>query len=214
MLATAMVLFVAAAAHLARATGQIGINFALDGADLSAWQPWRFSAETLYTPLEVDGRRAVKAVSDGSASGYYRKMNIDLQQTPILRWSWRVDNTLGEVDERSKGGDDYPARVYVIAAQPLFFWKSRALNYVWSSVQPEGSHWPNAYSSNAVVIAVRSGDGGLGKWHEEERNVREDFERYFGTSVRYVDAVAFMTDTDNSGRQAVAYYGDVYFAER
>ncbi|MDH3414264.1 MAG: DUF3047 domain-containing protein [Gammaproteobacteria bacterium] len=214
MLATAMALVAPGAALMARATGEIGITLVLGAADLSAWQPWKFFSETRYTPVEIDGRRAVKAVSSGSASGYYRKMTIDLQQTPVLRWSWRVDNTIGEVDERSKEGDDYPARVYVIAAQPVFFWKSRALNYVWSSTRPEESSWPNAYSSRAVMIAVRSGERGLGKWQEEERNVRSDFERYFGKEVRYVDAIAFMTDTDNTGRQAVAYYGDIYFAER
>jgi hypothetical protein len=214
MLAVAMALVVAAAALAAGATGRFGTTFALEAADLSAWRPWKFSSETRYTPVEIDGRRAVRAVSKGSASGYYRKITIDLQQTPILRWSWRVDNTLGEVDERSKGGDDYPARVYVIDTRPVFFWKSQALNYVWSSAQPEDSHWPNAYTSRAVVIAVRSGERDLGKWQQEERNVRDDFERYFGNQVRYVDAVAFMTDTDNTGRRAVAYYGDIYFAER
>lgn len=44
--------------------------------------------------------------------------------------------------------------------------------------------------------------------------MRDDFKRYFSKEVRYVDAVAFMTDSDNTGRRAVAYYGDMFFAER
>ncbi len=186
----------------------------LTAADISAWAPWAFSGKTRYTPVEIDHRRAVKAISDDAASGLYRKISIDLHETPVLHWGWRVDNTLGDINERTKKGDDYPARVYVLAAHPLFFWRTRALSYVWSSVQPGGSDWPNAYAENAWMVAVRSGEQGLGRWHQEQRNVREDFERYFGKDVRYVDAVALMTDTDNTGRKATAYYGPIYFADR
>lgn len=186
----------------------------LEAADISSWRPWKFVGETRYAPVEIDGRRTVKAVSDAAASGYYRKITIDLYATPVLQWSWRVDNSLGEIDETSKAGDDSPARIYVLSAHPVFFWRTRGLAYVWSSVQPRGSHWPSAYTDNQKVIAVRSGERGLGEWHQEQRNVREDFKQYFGKDVRYVDAVAFMTDTDNTGRRAVAYYGNINFAER
>lgn len=186
----------------------------LTAADISAWAPWAFSGETRYTPVKIDQRRAIKASSSDSASGLYRKISIDLDETPLLHWSWRVDNTLAGINEKTKEGDDYPARVYVLAAHPLFFWRTRALSYVWSSAQPGGSDWPNAYTENAWMVAVRSGKQGLGKWHRQQRNVREDFERYFGKDVRYVDAVALMTDTDNTGRKATAYYGPIYFAGR
>ncbi|MDH3413546.1 MAG: DUF3047 domain-containing protein, partial [Gammaproteobacteria bacterium] len=96
----------------------------LTAADISAWAPWAFSGETRYTPVEIDQRRAVEAISDHAASGLYRKIAIDLHETPLLHWSWRVDNTLGDINERTKEGDDYPARVYVLAAHPLFFWRT------------------------------------------------------------------------------------------
>ncbi len=187
---------------------------ALDAADISGWEAWNFSGETRYTLVQVDGRRAVMAVSESSASGYYRKLTVDLYSTPVMRWSWRVDNTYGEVDETSKAGDDSPARVYVLSTHPVLFWKTRALAYVWSSAQPEGSDWPNAYMNNERVIAVRSGNRGLGEWHQERRNVREDFKRYFGIDVRYIDVVAFMTDSDNTKQRAVTYYGDIFFTRR
>ncbi len=125
-----------------------------------------------------------------------------------------MDNTYGEVDETLKEGDDSPARVYVLSTHPVLFWKTRALAYIWSSAQPKDSDWPNAYMSNERVIAVRSGDQGLGEWHQERRNVREDFKRYFGIDVRYIDVVAFMTDSDNTKQRAVTYYGDIFFAQR
>lgn len=213
ILAAVLALVAAAAGLVSVAKGDAGAVPVLVAADLSAWQPWKFSGETRYTPVEVEGRRAVRAVSEASASGYYRKITIDLKQTPVLRWSWRVDDTLGTADETSKAGDDSPARVYVLATHPIFFWKTRALAYVWSSAQPKESDWPSAYTGNQRVIAVRTGKRELGKWRREQRNVRRDFQRYFGKEVRYVDAVAFMTDTDNTGLRAVAYYGDIYFEE-
>ncbi|MDX1514854.1 MAG: DUF3047 domain-containing protein [Gammaproteobacteria bacterium] len=186
----------------------------LSDANLSKWKSWDFSGMTRYSKVTLDGRVAVKAVSKSAASGLYRKLRIDLQATPLLNWSWRVDNTFGPIDERSRGGDDYPARIYVIVKHPLFFWKTTALTYVWSSAQPAGTAWPNAYTDNATIVAVRSGDAELGEWHQERRNVLEDFRRYFGKKVRYIDAVAVMTDTDNTGDRAVAYYGDIWFTAR
>ncbi len=201
-------------AFVVAASSDENVVLALDAADISVWEPWNFSGETRYTPVQVDGRRAVMAVSESSASGYYRKLTVDLHQTPVLRWSWRVDNTYGQVDETSREGDDSPARVYVLSTHPVLFWKTRALAYVWSSAQPEGSDWPNAYMSNERVIAVRSGHRGLGDWHQERRNVREDFKRYFGIDIRYINVVAFMTDSDNSKQRAVTYYGDIFFTQR
>ncbi len=186
----------------------------LMNADLEGWREWTFSGATEYTPVVSQGRPAIKAVSDAAASGVYRGIRIDLGKTPILHWNWRVENTLGAIDETRKEGDDYPARIYVMVAHPLFFWKTYALTYVWSSARPAGSAWPNAYSDGARVIAVRSGDAGLGEWHGERRDVREDFKRYFGKDVRYTTAVAVMTDTDDTGKQAVAYYGDIWFSTR
>lgn len=184
----------------------------LMNADLSAWESRSFLGQTRYRPVDVGGRTVLKAVSDSAASGMFRKIRIDLESTPILHWSWRVNNILGEINETSKEGDDYPARVYVVASHPVFFWKTTALSYVWSSAQPEGSAWPNAFTRNAYMIAVRSGTSGLQGWYSERRDVRKDFQRYFGQDVRYIDAVAVMTDTDNSGGRAVAYYGDIWFS--
>lgn len=94
-----------------RVAGETRITSALSAAELGAWRRWTFIGETRYTLVEIDARRAVKAVSEGSASGYYRQMTTDLHQTPVLRWIWRVGGTLGGIDQRIKEGDGYPARV-------------------------------------------------------------------------------------------------------
>lgn len=182
--------------------------------DLNDWQTKVFQGETRYRLMEKEGRRALFADSQGAASGLYREIPVDLSRTPWLNWSWRVDQVLSGVDERSKAGDDYPARVYVVVSGGAAFWKTRSLIYVWSSNQAVGATWNNAFTSNARVMALRSGMKDAGGWVSEKRNIRTDFQQLFGEDIRQIDAVALMTDTDNSGQSATAWYGDLYFTAR
>lgn len=181
-------------------------NFSREG--LTGWKEKSFSGHTRY---EVrDG--ALCASSSAAASGLFREIRVDLGQTPWLHWSWRIDKGLHGGDERSKEGDDYPARVYVVFSGGLAFWRTRAINYVWSGAEPEGTIWPNAFTANARMVAVRSGKQHLGEWLEERRDVRADYRRIFGAEAPTVDAVAIMTDTDNTATSAAACYGDIWFA--
>ena len=184
----------------------------LRDGDVAGWEEKTFNGKTLYETVRQDGRAVVRATSRGTASGLYLRRRIDLEKTPIIRWTWRVDATLGDIDERTRAGDDYSARVYVIRSHPVFLWRTRAVNYVWASTRAAGETWPNAYTDSSRHLAVRSGDAHAGRWVAERRDVRADFRELFGESVRYVDAVAIMTDTDNTGAAAVAYYGDITFA--
>ena len=193
------------------AAGAESVAVLRDG-DIAGWEEKAFSGKTLYETFRLDGRTVVRATSRGTASGLYLQRRIDLESTPILHWSWRVDATLGDIDERTKAGDDYSARVYVIRSHPVFLWRTRAVNYVWASTRAAGETWPNAYTDRARHVAVRSGDEHAGQWVVERRDVRADFQELFGESVRFVDAVAIMTDTDNTGGVAVAYYGDITFS--
>lgn len=184
----------------------------LQDGDISAWKERRFRGSTVYKTLTLDGRRALRASSEESASGFFLKVRVDLEKTPILHWSWRVEVALNELDERTRAGDDYSARIYLIRKHPLLFWMTTALNYVWSSSLEKGATWPSAYTNNVRMVAVRSGNSEAGRWIDERRDVRADFRTLFGRNVRYIDGVAVMTDTDNSGGIAVAYYGDIRFA--
>jgi hypothetical protein len=184
----------------------------LSSGQIAGWEVKKFKGETRYEAVSLDGRRVLRAESAGSASGLVRKIRIDLRQTPYLNWSWRRENALAENDEQSKVGDDYSARVYVIIEKGLMFWRLRSLNYVWARTSLQGQSWPNVFAGRSVVmIAQRSGAAEIGEWHREKRNVRMDIQRYFGEDASRLDAVALMTDTDNAGGRAVAYYGDIYF---
>ena len=184
----------------------------LDPANLGDWQTEIFKSKTQYEKVTIDGYPAIQARSHDAASGLVRKIKVDLTKTPYLHWRWRIDNVLQNVDEKTKQGDDYPARIYVIVSGGWFFWQTRALNYVWSSNQPVGNTWPNAFTGNAVMLAVRSGDPQLKQWHNETRNVLQDLATYLHKSFTHIDAVAIMTDTDNSHQSASAYYGEIYFS--
>ena len=179
--------------------------------NLAGWQEKSFKNNTHYALIDSDMGKVLKADSRASASGLFREMKIDLAKTPCLTWSWKVDGILDGLDETTKSGDDYPARVYVVFSGGLFFWETRALNYVWSSGRPKGSAWPNAYTDRSVNIAVQSGPGRVGQWVQQSRNIRDDYQRLVGEDIKQADAVAIMTDTDDSGRAATAYYGEVRF---
>lgn len=182
--------------------------------DLQDWQTKSFEGETRYRFDDKSGRRALFAESDKSASGLYREIEVDLNRTPWLNWSWRVDKVLDGVDERSKAGDDYPVRVYVVVSGGAAFWKTRSLVYVWSSNQPVGATWNNPYTSNARIMALRSAIKDAGRWVNEKRNIRADFRQLFGEDISAIDAVALMTDADSSGQSATAWYGDIYFTAK
>lgn len=201
-------------ALLAQAADETVVIGRFSAGDLTDWRPKAFQGETRYTFDDNSGRRALFADSQGTASGLYREIRVDLHRTPWLNWSWRVDRVLKGVDERTQSGDDYPARVYVVVSGGAAFWKTRSLIYVWSSHQPVGATWNNAFTGNARVMALRSGIQDAGRWVSEKRNIRTDFRQLFGEDLDAIDAVALMTDTDNSGQAATAWYGDIEFTAR
>jgi hypothetical protein len=207
----AFLLLAVAFAMLACAVGA-GVLPSLYAPGHPGWKEKEFAGRTVYTPLPEE--KLLLAESDGAASGLFFEQAVDLRATPWLNWSWKVENVLEGVNEREKAGDDYAARIYVVAKGGLAFWKTRALSYVWASQEPEGSMWANAFTSNAHMIAVRSGSDKLGELIQEKRNVREDWMRAFGEDIEKIDAVAIMTDTDNSGQRARAWYGQPWFSEQ
>jgi hypothetical protein len=179
--------------------------------DISDWEKKEFSGETSYQLVSIDNRHALRARSNASASGLVRKIEVDLNKTPYMNWSWKVDAILDNVDETTKAGDDYPARVYIVVSDGFFFWQTRALSYSWASKQAKGSSWPNAFTDNATMVAVQSGDERVGEWVQEKRNILEDIKNLIGIDATSINAVAIMTDTDNSKQSATAYYGDIFF---
>jgi hypothetical protein len=194
------------------------------------WKPLTFpkiKRHTVYT-VESDGKNSfLKAVSRNSASAVYKNLEIDLRDYPILSWRWKVESVIENGDARTKQGDDYAARIYVTFEYDpettpfLERLKYRvvkgiygdapanAINYIWANMLPRGEHVPNPYTEKAMMVAVESGPELTGRWVQEERDVYEDYRLLFGAEPPMVKGIAVMTDSDNTGGSAVAYYDDI-----
>tara|TARA_R110001592_G_scaffold18527_2_gene76769 strand:+ start:2002 stop:2706 length:705 start_codon:yes stop_codon:yes gene_type:complete len=190
---------------------------------IKQWQEESFVGNSTYNVVEYNNRLVLKAESDGSASGLVLKKRIDLLKTPYINWSWLTKNKLPAFDEKSKAGDDYVARVYVVIDGGWMIWKSQSLSYVWSSNQNPGQVWDNAFVGDKVqMISVRGKQAKVNQWYTEKRNVYQDLIDHFGdkgsekknqSAYRYIDVIAIMTDTDNSLSKAESYYSDIIFSE-
>jgi hypothetical protein len=172
------------------------------------WQSKIFEGETEYSVTENENIRCIQAVSDSSASALIYEIKYNLKEYPFLSWKWKIDHVLEKGNAHIKEGDDYAARVYVIFPS-IIFWKTKAINYIWASRLPEGKSVPNPFTGNAIMMAVESGDENAGKWITEKRNVYEDYKRLFGKEPPKAGAIAIMTDTDNTGERAIAWYGTI-----
>ncbi|MFW2439274.1 MAG: DUF3047 domain-containing protein [Arenicellales bacterium] len=177
------------------------------------WEEKSFKGNTSYQVIDLDGMKVLQATSQASASGLYKIYRINLKETPYLNWRWRIENRIDSGDETTKFGDDYAARIYLVIDGGFLFWKTKALSYVWANAADKGSVWDNAYAGESVkMLALRSAGDETKKWLIEKRNVYEDLKQVFGEEISVIDAVAIMTDTDNSNSKARAYYSDIYFS--
>jgi hypothetical protein len=180
--------------------------------------------------VKEDGTTVVKAMSEASASGLTREIIVNLKEYPMLSWRWKVMNVLVRGDLTKKQGDDCPARLYVtfganldalglwekakFAAYKLIYGRYpplAAVNYIWASKVPKGTIVPSPYTDRSKIIVIESGPALVNHWVTEERNLFEDYTEAFGAQPPLVSGVAIMTDTDNTGESAIAYYGDIVF---
>lgn len=181
-------------------------RFELEG--MSGWIPEIFKDKTDYRLTQENGRVVIQATSHGSASGLVKHLEFNPAKYRFLRWSWKIEQPIRGGDEKTKAGDDYAARLYVVFPG-LFFWQTRAINYIWANQLQKGEAIANAYTGQTMMVAVESGPSLAGRWLHEERNIREDYRRLFGEEPGEAGAIAIMTDTDNTGASAVAWYGDI-----
>lgn len=190
---------------------------------LDQWQTREFDGLTEYQITSLDNKNVLSATANASASGLIKTLNIDLFSTPYLNWSWRVEQALSPLIESEKSGDDFAARIYLICEDRWFKWNTIAINYVWSSQAENLIPWGNPFApKNAKMMAIRHQQSPIQRWVYEKRNVYEDLILAFGDkgsdsanekAYRYINAVAIMTDTDNSQGFAQAFYGDIVFTK-
>ena len=173
------------------------------------WSIRTFGDSTRYRIVTQEGNSVMHARADSAASGYFKKVDLDPKEWPVLSWRWKVTELPDSGDVRFKETDDYGARVYVVF--PRFLkWKTKTISYIWSRELEPGTSVPNPWlPDNVVMIAAQSGEARLGEWIEEQQPVYDDYKRIFGEEPPNIGAIAFMTDSDNTGGQAEAYYDDI-----
>ncbi|MGB1239862.1 MAG: DUF3047 domain-containing protein [Pseudomonadales bacterium] len=184
---------------------------AINAAPLPPFEQWQQKHFVEGTNFSIQGS-SVEINADKSSAGLFLERDIDLTKTPVLNWSWKISNILRSQDEKGKKGDDFPARVYVVASSGPFPWQKKTICYVWSSYQKVGSRWANPYADNVIMLALNSGNKDVGNWINHSRNIQQDLETIFGKTFDELQVVAIMTDTDNSHQSARGQYRGLSFS--
>jgi hypothetical protein len=197
------------------------------------WRVWtlsKFKRPTEYRLVDDFGRVVIEASARASASGLIHPVKLDPARYPALSWRWKVDELIAGADNTQKHAEDSPVRVVVSFAgdstglpleERVFFDQVRLLTgqqlpyatlmYIWENRAPRDTVIPNRHTSRIKMIVAESGRDKLGTWQNVTRNVVEDFKRAFGEAPGEITAIGIMTDTDNTGENAHAYYGDILF---
>ena len=154
----------------------------------------------------------LKAEANNSASGLGKEIKINLNSTPIINITWKVEKNLDGIKEDTKKGHDFAGRVFVIkktGATPL---SNRAVNYVFSSNNKVGNNWPSPYTKKSIDNVLSTTIEHMNEWVTVKANVKKDFKKFHDLDVNEIDGIAIMTDTDNSKMTAITYYQNIYFS--
>ncbi|XWN28693.1 MAG: DUF3047 domain-containing protein [Marinobacter salarius] len=195
------------------------------------WEPMEFpkiDRHSRYQLTDDNGEQVVKATTDNSASGLIARVFVEPGDSLILRWRWKVSNVYEQGNARKKEGDDYPARIYVAFEfepdEAGFFERAKrktvevvfgeelpgnALNYIWANRLPVGEIVANPFTDTTMMVAVNSGTANTGEWVTVERDIVADYRKAFDREPPKLVGVAIMSDSDNTGASATAWYGDV-----
>ena len=168
---------------------------------------------TVYTVGSNENGNFLKAVADNSASGLGKEMKIDLNKTPYINITWKIEKDLPGIKENTKKGHDFAARVFAVkktGATPL---SNRAINYVFSSNNEIGFNSPSPYTKKSIDNVLASTKKNINEWVTVKANVKEDFKKFHNLDVNELDGLAIMSDTDNSKMKAIAYFQNIYFSE-
>ncbi|KPP96723.1 DUF3047 domain-containing protein [Marinobacter sp. HL-58] len=231
-LAAALALFIAAAQAQDNGTDRSLIRPFSSMASLDdGWEPLEFpkiDRHSRYQLVDDNGEQVVEATTENSASGLIARVSVEPGDSLILRWRWKVSNVYDQGNARKKEGDDYPARIYVAfefePEQAGFFERAKrktvavvfgeelpgnALNYIWANRLPVDEIVANPFTDNTMMIAVNSGADSAGEWVTVERDIVADYREAFGRNPPRLAGVAIMSDSDNTGESARAWYGDI-----
>ena len=167
---------------------------------------------TSYTVGLNENGNFLKAVADNAASGLGKKIKIDLNKTPFINITWKVERDLRGIKENTKKGHDYAARVFAIKKTGVTPLSNRAINYVFSSNSEVGENRPSPYTKKSIDNVLATTKDNFNEWVTVKANVKEDFKKFHDLDVNELDGLAIMADTDNSKMKSISYFQNIYFS--
>jgi hypothetical protein len=203
------------------------VLFREDFSSLDNWKPFFFpkiKSHSTYT-IERDGdRHVLRAESNASASAIVYKDVFDVYDHPKVKWRWKVKNLYAKADPRTKEGDDYPVRVYIMfeydpekagAFERIKYGFARALygeyppqsslSYVWASREDPDTIVVSPFTDRAMMVLLQKGAKNVGTWQDQEINIVDDYLKAFGTKPPLRARIAIMNDSDNTGERSMSY---------
>ena len=169
-------------------------------------------SKTQYFLGSNENGNFLKAVADNAASGLGKEIKIDLNKTPYLNITWKVEKDLRGINEKSKKGHDYAARVFVVKKTGATALSNRAMNYVFSSNEEVNNSHPSPYTKKSIDFVLSTTIDNLNEWVTVKANVKNHFKQFHDLDVNEINGVAIMADTDNSKLRSIAYYQNIYFS--
>ena len=171
-------------------------------------------AKTEYFIGKNENGNFLKAISNNSGSGLGKEVIIDLNKTPYLNITWKVEKDLNGINERSKKGHDYAARVFVVKKTGATALSNRAINYVFSSNESINDSWSSPFTKKSIDYVLSTTKKNLNTWVTVKANVKKHFKKLHNLDVDELNGVAIMSDTDNSKMKAISYFQNIYFSSK
>jgi len=172
----------------------------------------KVKGETKWSLGSNENGKFIRAEAEGVGSGLGKEILIDLNKTPYINITWKVEKDLSGIIENSKKGHDYAARVFVVKKTGATALSNRAVNYVFSSNSSINESWPSPYTKKSIDFVLSTTKNHLNEWVTVKANVKDHFKKLHDLDVDELNGIVIMTDTDNSKLKAISYYQNIYFS--
>jgi hypothetical protein len=167
------------------------------------------------------GKGTIKAESLGTRSSLYRKVEEKEKGFPVLSWRWKISNVVRSAVETRTDRFDAAAKVIVVFSKDRGFTvfggnepQGLRIEYVWTSRFPKGQVFDHPGMKNCKIFVLESGEGKVGRWVDERRNLPKDFQTTFGIDFVLPFAIGIETDTDQSNERVTAFYSEPVLTKR
>ena len=180
--------------------------------ELKSLKKRKVKGETVWILGSNENGNFIRAEASGTGSGLGKELLINLNETPFINITWKVEKDLSGIIENSKKGHDFAARVFVVKKTGSTALSNRAINYVFSSNSNIDEYWKSPYTKKSIDYVLSTTKQNLNKWVTVKANVKKHFKLLHNLDVNELSGVAIMTDTDNSKLTAISYYQNIYFS--